>query len=50
MRYTLITADGKVMLFYVLGCAMLYQSINGGVIIDEAILNPEALDKAEAMV
>lgn len=32
MRYTLITKNGRVMVFYVKAVAELYQAINGGVI------------------
>ena len=38
MPYTLITKTGKVMQFYVKGVAELYQSLNGGVLITNAIL------------
>ena len=48
MRYTLLTSDGRIETFYVLECAMVYQSIYGGVIFDEAILASEALDKTIA--
>lgn len=50
MRYTLITPDGTVIQFFVFACAELYQRVNGGVLIDEAILGSEALDKTSAMV
>jgi hypothetical protein len=33
MRYTLITPTGRVMTFYVLAVAELYQVINGGTIV-----------------
>lgn len=38
MQYTLITKQGKVMQFYVKAVAELYQSINGGVVITQQIL------------
>jgi hypothetical protein len=38
MKYTLIMNRGKVMQFYILSVAELYQSIYGGVIITESIL------------
>lgn len=50
MRYTLLTRRGTIMRFYILACAMAYQEIYGGVVIDEAILGSEALDKTSAMV
>lgn len=50
MRYTLLTRRGTIMRFYILACAMAYQTVYGGVIIDEAILGSEALDKVAAMV
>lgn len=45
MRYTLITLTGKILQFYILDCAMVYQRIFGGVIIDEAILATGELAK-----
>lgn len=45
MRYTLITTKGKIRRFYLLSVAILYQSIDGGVIFDEAIMGTERLDK-----
>lgn len=50
MRYTLLTRRGTIMRFYILACAMAYQEIYGGVIIDEAILGSEALDNKLALV
>ena len=41
MPFTLITAKGKVMSFYVHGTATLYQNLYGGTIFTEAILNTE---------
>lgn len=38
MQYTLITKTGKIMQFYVLSVAELYQSINGGVVFTQQIL------------
>lgn len=42
MQYTLITAQGKIMQFYVLAVAEMYQAINGGVVITQQILVEEA--------
>ncbi len=39
MDYTLITASGKVMTFYIERCAQVYQSIYGGVIVTSAVLD-----------
>lgn len=50
MRYTLLTRRGTIMRFYILACAMAYQGLYGGVIIDEAILGSEALDNKLALV
>ena len=41
MPYTLITAQGKIMQFYVKGVADLYCSLNGGVVITQQILVDE---------
>jgi hypothetical protein len=41
MPYTLITKTGKIMQFYVLAVAELYQTINGGQLITNAILVDE---------
>ena len=37
MNYTLITRRGRVMTFFVRAVAELYQTIEGGVIIDDAV-------------
>jgi len=50
MKYTLLTTDGSVLQFYVLECAYVYQRIHGGVVLDEAILVSEALDKSTVLV
>ena len=42
MQYTLITAQGKIMQFYVKAVAEMYQAINGGVVITQQILKEEA--------
>lgn len=38
MQYTLITASGKIMQFYLRPVAELYQTIYGGQVIDSSIL------------
>ncbi len=38
MEYTLITSKGQVMQFYVKAVAELYQSINGGVVFTQQVL------------
>lgn len=38
MQYTLITAQGKVMQFYIKSVAEMYQTINGGVVFTQQIL------------
>ena len=38
MQYTLITSTGQVMQFYIQAVADLYQTINGGVVITQQIL------------
>ena len=38
MEYTLITARGRVMMFYVRAVAELYRSIEGGVIVTKDVL------------
>ena len=50
MRYTLLTAEGRVMRFYVKSVGELYLSLYGGVLFDEAILGSKALDNVSAMV
>ena len=37
MKYTLITARGRVMTFYVLAVAELYRTLEGGVLITDAV-------------
>jgi hypothetical protein len=41
MQYTLITAQGKIMQFYTLSVAELYQAINGGVVISQQVLEQQ---------
>ena len=37
MQYTLITAQGKIMQFYILAVAQTYQAVNGGVVITDVV-------------
>ena len=39
MPYTLITRKGRVMQFYVLAVAQLYQAIEGGVVFTQQVLD-----------
>ena len=39
MPYTLITRTGRVMQFYVLAVAQLYQAIEGGVVFTQQVLD-----------
>jgi hypothetical protein len=41
MQYTLITAQGKVMQFYVRAVAEMYQAINGGVVFSQQVLEQQ---------
>jgi hypothetical protein len=41
MEYTLITKTGRVMQFYILNVAELYQALNGGVIVTKNILEKD---------
>jgi len=41
MQYTLITATGKIMQFYVLSVAEMYQAVNGGVVISQQVLEQQ---------
>lgn len=47
MDYTLILPNGKLMRFYVRAAAELYQKVNGGTIVSNAIFQ-EALDANRA--
>jgi hypothetical protein len=38
MQYTLITAQGKIMQFYILAVAETYQALQGGVVFSQQIL------------
>ena len=42
MQYTLITAQGKIMQFYILSVAQTYQALRGGVVISQQILKQES--------
>jgi hypothetical protein len=50
MRYTLLTAEGRIMRFYVKSVGELYLTLYVGVLFDEAILVEEALDNSRAIV
>ena len=41
MQYTLITRKGRVMRFYILAVAELYQALEGGVVFTQQILETE---------
>ena len=41
MEYTLITKTGRVMQFYILNVAELYQALNGGVIVSKDIFTKD---------
>jgi hypothetical protein len=41
MQFTLITRQGKVMQFYILAVAELYQALNGGVVISQQIFEKQ---------
>lgn len=41
MQFTLITAQGKVMQFYVRAVADMYQAINGGVVFSQQVLEQQ---------
>ena len=41
MQYTLITAQGKIMQFYILSVAETYQALQGGVVFSQQILKQE---------
>lgn len=41
MQYTLITAQGKIMQFYVLAVAEMYKAVNGGVVISQQVLEQQ---------
>jgi hypothetical protein len=45
MTYTLITRNGSIMQFYVKSVAELYQSLNGGVVFTQQVL--EVVDKTK---
>lgn len=41
MQFTLITAQGKVMQFYVQAVAEMYRTVNGGVVISQQVLEQQ---------
>ena len=44
MPYTLITRKGRIMQFYIKETAELYQSLNGGVVFTQDILQQKEVD------
>ena len=49
MPYTLITANGKIKLFYIKGVAEMYQIIDGGVIITNTIFEEPIVVETEIL-
>jgi hypothetical protein len=47
MQYTLITAQGKIMQFYILAVAQTYQAVNGGVVISQQILEEHTVQTVD---
>lgn len=45
MNYTLITKTGRIMQFYILDTATMYQQLLGGVVVLPQILQQESVDK-----
>lgn len=45
MPYTLITRTGKIMQFYIQSTAELYQSLNGGVVFTQQVLETQTVDQ-----
>jgi len=41
MQYTLITAQGKIMQFYILAAAQTYQALRGGVVFTQQVLEEQ---------
>jgi len=41
MQFTLITAQGKIMQFYVRSVAEMYQAVNGGVVFSQQLLEQQ---------
>lgn len=50
MKYTLITSNGKVMLFYIRGVAEIYNTLYGGVIISTDLSEKNMCSTVEATV
>lgn len=44
MQYTLITTKGTIMQFFIKSVADLYQTIHGGVVFTQQVLNEETVD------
>lgn len=42
MRYTLITSKGRIMQFYILATAELYQQLEGGILVDSKVIDKVA--------
>lgn len=49
MPYTLITSKGSVMTFYIEAVAKLYQSLNGGTIVTQSVLEAKQLMKEKVL-
>jgi hypothetical protein len=47
MQYTLITAQGKIMQFYILSVAETYQAVNGGVVFTQQILEEQTVQTVD---
>jgi hypothetical protein len=47
MQYTLITAQGKIMQFYILAVAQTYQAVNGGVVFTQQILEEQTVQTVD---
>ena len=50
MQYTLITSKGKIMQFYIKAVADMYQTINGGVVFTQQVLETEICPKTDNLV
>ena len=47
MQYTLITAQGKIMQFYILAAAQTYQALRGGVVFTQQILEEQTVQTVD---
>jgi hypothetical protein len=43
MQHTLITKDGKIMMFYILTVAVMYKDLHGGVVITDDVTKTEEI-------